>query len=131
MELRIYEETGGVLSQTGAEVYYAARSFGDLSVRDAWSKAIIESKYMHARQIKEWGSLEQYIKAHGEFGQELLSVVDGRSLISFTTDPAIAAHFAGEKGIIIHLKIPRSQLIEQTLATSTESEVLIINGVKK
>ncbi|MWP63314.1 RHS repeat-associated core domain-containing protein, partial [Gilliamella sp. Pas-s25] len=117
-ELLLYDETGWILSQTGANTYYAAR-FSNIPIRDALSKAIIETKYVHAKAIKEWGSIEQYVLAHGEFGQEIYSISGGRSLISFSTNKEIAQRFGST---ILHIKIPRSKVIQQILETSTESE---------
>jgi hypothetical protein len=48
-------------------------------------------------------------------------------LISFTTSAEKAAEFGNT---MIHIKIPKSKAIQQILETSTESEYLIINGVK-
>lgn len=46
-------------------------------------------------------------------------------MISWTTDPAVAANFAGEGGIVIQAVVPRSAVLPQTLAGAAESEVLI------
>jgi RHS repeat-associated protein len=128
-EIQAYYETGWVFSETGYRTYEQAIREG-LSIKDALSKAIIESKYAHAKQIHEWGTLDQYIRAHGEWGQELKEIGQ-RSLISFTTNAEKATEWGfNSNKIIIHIRIPKSQAIQQTLETSTELEYLIINGVK-
>ena len=68
-EFMIYEESGVVLSDAGRKAYMEAIYDGK-SVPDALQSAKKASEAAHEYQIKEWGSIDQYIQAHGEFGTE-------------------------------------------------------------
>ena len=122
-ELKIYEESGIVLSDAGRKAYMEAIYEGE-SIPNALQAAKRASETAHSHQIKEWGSLEQYIQAHGEFGTELTEIGQ-RSLISFTTD----ANKIGDWGkYIIELKVKKADIHPQTLPTSNEAEVLLKHG---
>jgi hypothetical protein len=86
--------------------------------------ARLASENAHGIQVGTWGNLNNYVQAHSAFGTEI-SVFGPRSMTSFTTDPSIAASFAGRNGIVISAEVPRTSVIFQTLPGANESEVLV------
>ena len=82
------------------------------------------SETAHAAGIEVWGSEATYAQAHGEFGTEL-SQVGPRSMISVTTDPAIAKMFAGPGGRAFSAVVHPATLIPQTLPGAGGSEYVI------
>jgi len=74
-------------------------------------------------------SLNEYVQAHGAFGTEL-SRIGARSMISWTTNPARAAYFAGPSGTVLSATVPRSLLLPQTLEGATEAEQLVVNMLR-
>src|SRR5690348_15081429 len=72
------------------------------------------SQAAQAAGIKTWGSEADYAEAHGAFGTEL-SQFGPRSMISVTTDPALAKIFAGPVGRVFSAVVDPSILIPQTL----------------
>jgi hypothetical protein len=86
------------------------------------------SEAAHVQQLSTWwGSLDDYAQAHGAFGTEI-SEFGPRSLISFSLDRGVAQNFGD---YIFEFKVPRSNIIPQTLPGANEAEVLIINGISK
>lgn len=88
-ELQIHAETGQLMSDAARAGYM--ESGGSVAAARAASEAA------HAAGIQTWGSEAAYAEAHGAFGTEL-SQFRPRSMISVTTDPAIAKIFAGPGG---------------------------------
>jgi hypothetical protein len=84
------------------------------------------SEVAHAAGIETWGSEADYVQAHGAFGTEL-SQFGPKSMISVTTDPAIAKLFAGPGGTVFSAVVDPSILIPQTLPGAGESEFLILH----
>lgn len=125
-EVGIFKESGPVLSDTGRSAYLSARG-GGASIKEALAAARSASQTAHGNQLAAWGSLDNYVQAHGAFGQEI-SVFGPRSMVSFTTDPAVAARFGST---IFEFQVPRSSLVPQTLKGAGEAEMLIINGIRK
>lgn len=125
-EIEIFEESGAVLSDAGRAAYQTAIRSG-ASIEEALSIANEASQAAHAQQITSWGSLDNYVQAHGAFGQEV-SEIAPRSLISFTTDPNAASRFGNT---IFSFRVPRSMLTPQTLEGAAESEVLITNSIRR
>lgn len=82
----------------------------------------------HEQWIDIWGDEGTYAEAHGEFGTELASEfgVD-KTFISVTTDPEAAEYFA-RSGTVYSGRVPKSELVEQTLDGAGESEWLIRSG---
>jgi hypothetical protein len=112
-----------------ARMAYMESRYAGASVNEALGSARAASEAAHGGQLKTWGSLNDYVQAHGAFGTEI-SQFGPRSMISWTTDPAVAARFAGSHGTVLSATVPRSMLIPQTLAGSTESEYLIVHMLK-
>ncbi|WYJ89087.1 hypothetical protein A5888_000806 [Enterococcus sp. 9E7_DIV0242] len=50
-------------------------------------------------------------------------------MVSFTADKSRAQFYAGKNGIVFEIKVPKKDLLLQTLSGSTESEYLIIHGI--
>lgn len=125
-ELAIFDEAGAILSDAGRSAYLSARGAG-ASVDDALAAAYRSSGGAHSQQLSAWGSLDDYVQAHGAFGQEI-SVFGPRSMISFTTDPDVARRFGST---IFEFQVPRSSLIPQTLPGAGEAEVLLLHGLRK
>jgi RHS repeat-associated protein len=115
-ELMGHSETGQLMSDAARTGFF--ESGGSLEA----AKAASESA--HEAGIDAWGSLDNYVQAHGEFGTEL-SEVGPRSMISVTTDPAVAKYFAGPGGRVFSAVVDPSILIPQTIEGATESEFLI------
>lgn len=57
--------------------YLEARAAG-ASSEAALAEAVTASEAAHTAQIQAWGSLDDYIQAHGAFGQESHSWAHGR-----------------------------------------------------
>ena len=55
---------------------------GDLDIAHSYSASA------HEHAVRVWGSENDYVQAHGEFGTEITSVSGDRSMVSVTTDPA-------------------------------------------
>lgn len=111
-----HSDTGLLMSDAARTAYF--ESGGSLAAARAASESA------HAAGIESWGSLDNYVKAHGEFGTEL-SEIGPRSMISVTTDPAVAKYFAGPGGRVFSAVVDPSILIPQTIEGATESEFLI------
>ncbi|MFP2929566.1 RHS repeat domain-containing protein [Pyxidicoccus sp. 3LG] len=120
-ELQIYEDTGQLMSEAARRTYYETGSE---------STAYQVSERLHDDWVSLWwGSEKAYVEAHGEFGQELPKAFRmDRTMISVTSDTTVADRFAAEGGTVFVGKVPRSQLIPQTLSGSTESEYLMRHG---
>ena len=127
-ELQIASESGYLFSDAGREGYMSARAAG-LTVQDATQTALATSSAAEARQVGIWGGFANYVEAHGAFGTEL-NAVGPRSLVSVTTNPAIAGRFADLNGAIFSLSVPSSAVTAQTLFGAGESELLIRNGIR-
>lgn len=130
-EKELFIETGGILSDTGREVYFSARGEG-YSVNEAWELAMAESNKIHEMALDAWGGIDQYLMAHAEFSHDIESIVKGRSLISFSSSFEVAEKFATyyRVGFIFEITLPKNLALKQPLLTSKEFEYLIINGVK-
>lgn len=115
-EQMIHAETGQLMSDAARTAYMESGG----SVDAAWTA----SEAAHAAGIEAWGSETDYAMAHGAFGQEI-SEIGPRSMISVTTDPAIAKLFAGPAGRVFSAVVDPSMLIPQTLEGAGESEFLI------
>jgi RHS repeat-associated protein len=115
-ELQIHTETGQLMSD-------AARA-GYMESGGSVAAARTASEAAHAAGIETWGSEAFYAGAHGAFGTEL-SQIGPRSMISVTTDPAIAKIFAGPGGRVFSAVVDPSILIPQTLEGAGESEFFI------
>ncbi len=123
-EKDIFRETGLVMSDAAREAYNSARYAGK-SMDEAIEAALGASQQAHAGQLQAWGSLENYVMAHGLWGQEI-KVFGPRSLISFTTDPGVTSRFG--RTVLSGIVDP-SALLRQTIGGS-EAEVLIPHMVK-
>nr|WP_269330546.1 RHS repeat-associated core domain-containing protein [Kineosporia babensis] len=116
IEHLIHDQTGMILSDSGHEPLLN----GDLSA------ALAASEATHARALKEFGTLDNYVQQHSLIGDDMHSIIGGRSLISTTTDPTLAAgNFAKGTGPVFRVTDDAAVRIPQTLTTSTEAEVLI------
>ncbi|WP_226383613.1 pre-toxin TG domain-containing protein [Paenibacillus massiliensis] len=121
LENAIYDETGHLLSDATRIAY---RESGNLA------NAYKASQPIHDEWLKIWyNSMDDYVQAHRAFGTDLPKAFRmDRTLMSVTTDEKIAKYFANG-GMVYKAKIPKSQLIPQTLPGSTESEYLIKFGI--
>jgi RHS repeat-associated protein len=115
-ELQIHAETGQLMSDA-ARVGYEESGGSVQAARAA-------SETAHAAGIETWGSEAAYAQAHGEFSSEL-SQIGARSMLSVTTDPAVAKFFAGSGGQVFSAVVDPALLIPQTMKTANESEFLI------
>lgn len=119
-ELEAFEESGLLLSDAALTGF---REGGSVAA------GLSRSDAAFAEAIERVGSLDALIRLQGELGTEFVKRVGvERSLISVTTDPAVARNFAGPFGRVFSAKVPRSELIKQTLETSTESELFLRNA---
>ena len=50
-------------------------------------------------------------------------------MVSVTTDPSVAHHFAGKDGVVLRAEVPRDSLLPQTLQGSNESELLARHSI--
>ncbi|WP_086347936.1 PAAR-like protein [Candidatus Enterococcus clewellii] len=123
MERQIFEETGVILSDAGIRAYLENNSNIDIAIKN--------SQIVHEQWLPIWyNDLDQYIQAHGGFGIELPKDFGlERSMVSFTADKNMALFYAGEKGIVVEVKVQKNGLLPQTLDGAGESEYLIINGI--
>jgi hypothetical protein len=115
LELSVQQDTGMLMSDA-ARIAYAET--GSLDAARA------ASQRAHAAGIEAWGSEDLYAQAHAEWGSEIAEVGD-RSMISFTTDPAVAKQFAGANGTVFTANASPDDLIYQSLPGAGESEVLV------
>ena len=119
-ELSAYDQTGHLLSEAGRTGFAEGGS-----LESAYSMA----ESTHAKWLGIWGSEGSFVEAYGAFGSELSQAFDlDRTLVSVTTDPSVAAHFAGPFGRVFSAIVPRNALIRQTLSGSGESEFLLRFG---
>jgi len=116
-ENELFDQTGFLMSDVGGDGYRLAKSTKK-------SRAITSEA--HARNVEHFGSEQAYVVAHG-VNQEKAPA--GRTLISFTTDLARAEYFA-DGGSIFSAQVRRSEVLFQTLSTSTESEVLVRGRIR-
>jgi len=76
-----------------------------------------------------WGSVGDYCLAHSEFGTDLRKDFGPRPAISWTTDLPTAQRFAGKFGYVLKARVRIDRVMNTSWTSSTESEVLIRNGV--
>jgi RHS repeat-associated protein len=121
-ENRAFDETGTIMSDAAIRVY---RETSDVGL------AFQSSQLTHAEWLKAMGGESAYVEAHSARGLELPREIGlERTLISVTTDPAVARHYA-EGGRLYGGMAPESELIKQTLGTSNESEMLLRIGTDR
>ncbi|MFE1594947.1 DUF6531 domain-containing protein [Nocardia sp. NPDC058705] len=119
VEHQVQRENGFMMSDAARHEYYSTGSV---------EEALKASQRAHTEAIDEWGSLDNYIQAHGEWGQEVGRDGFGpRSMMSFTTDEDVARRFGDT---IYTALVPRSSIHPQTLPGAGESEVLIPHMVQ-
>ena len=127
-EREILQETGYIMSDAARKGYREARYAG-ATIDEAIQAGRSASEFAHAQQLKAWGSLSDYVEAHAAFGQEI-KVFGQRSMISFTTDPNIAAIYAEKTGEVFSVVVNVEDMLFQTLSGAGESEVLIQHMIK-
>jgi hypothetical protein len=120
LENHIVGLNGHVMSDTAQRVFIESGGSLDDAMR--------ASRDAHEAGIRAWGSENVYVQAHGAFGTELAEIGE-RSMISFTTDPAIAKQFAGPGGQVYQAIISRADVIFQSLPSVGEAEVLVRNMI--
>ncbi|WP_412740111.1 RHS repeat-associated core domain-containing protein [Krasilnikovia sp. MM14-A1259] len=120
LENWIAEETGLIMSDAAAEKYGETGSVAE---------ALAASREAHNAGIESWGSEDNYVQAHGAFGTEM-DEIGPKSMISFTTDPAVAKIFAGPDGTIYVARLAPGQGIVQTMPGAGESEILVPNMIR-
>ncbi len=125
-ETEIFNETGYIMSDAAKQAYLEAMGAG-ASQEQAIADALAASVAAHEQNIAVWGSLDNYVQAHGEWGYNIEEVGEKRSMISFSTDPAVASGFGDPVRSAV---VPTSSVIPQTLPGSTESEVLVPHMLK-
>ncbi len=116
VENQIYNQTGIIMSESAQEAYMQSGSVDD---------ALAASRAQTAASSEFWGSLDNYVQAHGEFGVSEMSDIAPRSLISWTQSLSTAQMFAGENGTVYTIAVDSDVALAQTLATSTELEYVI------
>lgn len=118
-EIWINDETGHLLSDAARREYLET---GSMDV------AYESTRLTHQKWIDIWGSEARFIEEHSLRGTEFPREFGmDRTFMSVTTDLSVAQHYAGS-GRVYSALVPASQLLKQTLATSTESEYLIRIG---
>jgi hypothetical protein len=119
-ELEVFGETGHVLSDAALTAFKEGGTLGD-----AYSTA----GATHGGWLRIFSDEAAYAEAHGAMGTELSSTYGmGRTLISVTTAPAVAARFAGSNGVVLRAIVARSALLQQTLAGASEGEYFLRLG---
>ena len=119
-ELQIYEETGHLMGEAARRAYMETGSE---------AAAYQTSGIVHQNWVNKLGSERAYVEAHGALGQELPRIYGmPRTLVSVTTDPAVASRFATVGGRVFVGRVPRSQLLQQSLPGAAESEYLLRHG---
>jgi hypothetical protein len=117
-ELSNFDEAGVLLSD--------AASRGFIESGGPLAEGLARSEVAFQQGVERAGGLDELIRLQGKLGTELEKKLGvERSLISVTTDPAVARRFAGSGGVVFGARVPRSELIKQTLETSTESELFL------
>jgi len=122
-EIRIFEETGYIMSDAAREGY---REGGNNIVA-----ALNASVKAHEIQLKFWwGSQKAYNEAHGHFGTDLgnMEGVAPRSMVSFGTSLHSIRNIQGQ--YLMRGWVPKRLLTPQTISTSNESEVLINHMIR-
>ena len=120
METAVFRESGYVLSDAAIANYVETENV---------ALALKHADDVHGEWLKIFGDLSKYAEAHAAHGIELESMYGlKRTLVSVTTDASRAVYYAGDGGIILRGQLEYTQLIRQTLETSTEQEYLIIGG---
>ncbi|MGW0050902.1 DUF6531 domain-containing protein [Nocardia cyriacigeorgica] len=114
-----------VQSSTGFMMSDAARA--EFMGTESLDSAMKASQEAYRNAIDTWGSLDNYVQAHGEFGTELSREFGPRSLMSFTTDINVARQFGDA---VYMAQVPRSMVTPQTIPGAGEAEVLIAHMVR-
>lgn len=122
LENAIFQETGYLFSEAALPLAYEGYRIDEIF--DSANK-------IHSKWLDNFDGDEiKYAYEHGIKGQELSKIYGlPRTMISVTTSEEIAKKFARD-GFVYRAQIPRSQLIKQTISTSTEEEYLIKIGAK-
>lgn len=124
LEVKIFQETGLVMSDAARLAFEAARMSGR-STGQAIEAALQASRAAHEVQLRAWGSLGDYVMAHGLWGQEI-TAFGQRSMISFTTDPDVTGRFGRT---VFSGVVDSGTVIPQTIGGS-EAEVLVLHMIK-
>jgi RHS repeat-associated protein len=127
-EIAAFSDSGGHIFSDAARSGYLEARYAGSSIEEALRAAMSASEEAHLAQLSEWGSLNDYVQAHGAFGQEI-SEFGPRSMISFSRDPNIAAYFA-HGGNVFSVTVPAGSAIGQTLPGAGEGEWLIMHMIK-
>jgi hypothetical protein len=115
LELKNYDETGYILSDAAAIKYAETKNIDE---------ALKYADEVHQKWIKEFGSIEEYAKAHSKYGVKLEEMYGmPRTLISASDKEATAIYFAKE-GQVFSGKVDPNTVFQQKLETSTESEYI-------
>ncbi|NEW29527.1 RHS repeat domain-containing protein, partial [Nocardia cyriacigeorgica] len=114
-----------VQDMTGYMMSDAART--EFMGTGSLESAMKASQDAHRNALDTWGSLDNYVQAHGEFGTELSREFGPRSMMSFTTDISVARQFGDA---VYMAQVPRSMLTPQTIPGAGEAEVLIAHMVR-
>ncbi|WP_170229025.1 RHS repeat domain-containing protein [Polyangium fumosum] len=124
-ELYIHEQTGLLMSDAARDAYRFASDAG-ATTDQAIAAALRASKAAHAQNVAHWGSLDNYVQAHGLWGIDLGKMTPRRSMISLTTDPDVAGRFGSRS---FSGSVPTKLLIPQSIDGATEAEVLILHMI--
>jgi filamentous hemagglutinin len=117
-ERQLFEQSGWILSEAAGSRYL--ENGGNLE------DALKFSEAEHQRWLEIWSNENDFVQAHGAFGQEIRRDFGlDRTLISTSTDRTIVDRFGGS---IFQADVPDSMLIRQTLPGAGESEFLIRHG---
>ncbi|HEX6100516.1 MAG TPA: SpvB/TcaC N-terminal domain-containing protein [Thermoanaerobaculia bacterium] len=127
-EIQTLRETGYVTSDAARGAYLQAAGEGQATSRALW-EGRVASEAAHQQQLRAWGSLEDYVRAHGEFGTELREIGQ-RSLISFTESEAVARSTFAQGGAVIETNVLKAVAVPQLIEGATEAEFLIPHMIR-
>ena len=124
-ELQIFKETEYIMSDAARQGYNDAMYSGK-SIDDALKYALKVSQEAHVKNVKYFGTLENYMKAHTLKGTEIGGVAP-RSMISFTENESMTTGFGINS---FKVTVPSNSVIKQSLVDGSESEVFILHMIK-
>ncbi len=129
-EIRIYRETGYIMSDAARDGYNVARYELDKSIKHSIEYARKASRRAHKIHLDFWHSLDDYLLAHNE-GIEYAEFAAKRSMISFTTTASKTSTFyTPSYGQAWTREVNHELIIPQIKQGANEDEVLILHMIK-
>lgn len=128
-EQRLWSESDGyIYSDAARDGYYGYINDG-YAFTPALNAGVRHSASVLVEQTWIWGGVEDYCRAHTEFGTDLSREFGPRPLTSWTTDITVARAFAGENGHVYETRVPMAQVVSPPNHNTAEAEVLLANSV--